>query len=71
MDMEIEFKNIIKDIIADSKLSQQKKEKKIGTSQGTISKWISGTQEPRFYQLQKIATVFAVDTDYLLGLKDI
>ena len=68
--MEIEFKNIIKDIIEDSKLSQQEFAKKIGTSQGTISKWITGVQEPRFYQLQKIATVFEIDAEILLGLKE-
>ena len=67
--MKNQFKDIIKEVIEESKLSQQEFAKKIGTSQGTISKWTAGVQEPRFYQLQNIAITFGIDAEYLLGLK--
>ncbi len=64
------FKDIIKDIIKESGLSQEKFAKKIGSTQGTVSKWLSGVQEPRYTQLKRICEAFNVDANYLLDLTE-
>ena len=64
----IEFKDILKDILEDLKISQQEFAKKLGTTQGTVSKWLNGVQEPRFCQLQNIALVYNIDASTLLGI---
>lgn len=65
-----EFKFVCKDLIDDLGITQQEFAKKIKTSQATVSKWLNGKQEPRFFQLQNIAITFNVDTNFLLGLTE-
>ena len=64
------FKEIFSDILLDSELTQEEFAKSIGVSQGTVSKWLAGSQEPRYSQLQRICEVFKTDAEYLLGIKD-
>ena len=64
------FTEIINDILKESGLSQENFAKKLGTTQGTVSKWLSGSQEPRYNQLKRICEVFNVDANDLLGIKD-
>lgn len=66
----IEFKEVISQILAEQKISQAEFAKNIGTSQGTVSKWLSGAQEPRYCQLQRIASFYDIPSDFLLGLKE-
>lgn len=66
----MEFKEIIKEFLLDKGLSQESFAKSIGTTQGTVSKWISGVQEPRYSQLRVICKVYDFPADILLGLKD-
>ena len=68
--MKREFKNIFKEILEDKHLSQSECAKLIKTSQSTISKWLAGVQEPRFFQLQNIAQILDIDPNFLLGLDD-
>lgn len=44
--------------------------KKIGTSNVTISRYLSGERVPRLEVIARIANVFHVSVDYLLGLSD-
>lgn len=48
-------------------MSQKALAQKIGTSNVTISRYISGERTPRLDVIIKIANVFNVSTDYLLG----
>ena len=66
----MEFKEIIKEFLLDKNLSQDSFAKSIGTTQGTVSKWLSGIQEPRYSQLQAICKVYNVSADLLLGIKE-
>lgn len=51
-------------------ISQVKLSKKIGTSNVTISRYLSGERVPRLDVVSKIAGVFHVSLDYLLGFTD-
>ena len=42
----------------------------LNVSQGTVGNWESGTREPDFFMLAKIADYFNCSTDYLLGRVD-
>lgn len=64
------FEKIIKEIIAESGLSQEKFAKSVSVSQGTVSKWISGAQEPRYSQLVQICQTYKLDANYILGIKE-
>ncbi len=44
---------------------------KIGTSNVTISRYLSGERVPRLEVITRIANVFHVSVDYLLGQTDI
>jgi len=68
--METKFQFVIKDILDELKISQEEFAKSIGTSQGTVSKWLSGVQEPRYCQLQKIAIKYNIDSSIVLGIKE-
>lgn len=52
------------------KLNQEELGKKIGVGKTTISQYESETRSPDTGTLQKIAEVFNVSTDYLLGRTD-
>ncbi|MBO5884977.1 MAG: helix-turn-helix transcriptional regulator [Clostridia bacterium] len=66
--MKKDFKDICKELLIELNLTQGEFAKKIGTKQCTVSKWLNGVQEPRFFQLQNIATTFNIDPNFLLGL---
>ena len=66
----MEFKDIIKEFLLDKNLSQESFAKSIGTTQGTVSKWISGVQEPRYSQLRAICKAYDFPAEVLLGLKE-
>ena len=51
-------------------LSQEKLAIEIGASRTTITKWESGDSEPTASQLKKLAEIFGVSTDFLLGNAD-
>ena len=51
-------------------LNQMELAKKIGTSQGSISRFLYGTSIPRVSILVKMAQALGVSSDWLLGLKN-
>lgn len=51
-------------------LTQEALGKKLGVIKQTISSWENGISEPNSEMLTKIASIFNVPTDYLLGLSD-
>lgn len=52
-------------------ISQRDLAKAIGTTQAAVSLWERGERTPDIDTLLKLANVFDVSTDYLLGREDI
>ena len=51
-------------------LTQPELAKLVGVSNGTVSFWENSVNEPKASYLGKLAVVFEVTSDYLLGLED-
>lgn len=64
------FRNILKELREDKKLSQIQFAKEFNVSQTTVSGWETGYREPDYDTLIALAKYFGVTTDYLLGLED-
>lgn len=61
------FKNSIKEIRLENKLSKVEMAKKLDVSEGTIRMWENGKNEPRMGMIEKISSLFNVSKSYLLG----
>ncbi|MDW4322547.1 S24 family peptidase [Staphylococcus saprophyticus] len=61
------FKNTIKEIRLNNRLSKVEMAKKLDVSEGTIRMWENGKNEPRMGMIEKIANLFNVSKGYLLG----
>lgn len=57
-------------LMEDFNMSQVDLSKKIGISNVTISRYLSGDRIPRLDVITKISSAFNVSVDYLLGLSD-
>ena len=57
-------------LMEDYNMSQVDLAKKIGISNVTISRYLSGDRIPRLDVITKIASAFNVSIDYLLGISD-
>lgn len=64
------FKERLKELRIERKLSQAELAKELNVSQRSISSWETGFREPDFAMLERIAVFFDVTADYLLGLAD-
>ena len=60
--------NILVSLMEESNMKQNVVAEKIGVSEVTISRYISGKRTPRLDIIIKIANLFKVSTDYLLGI---
>lgn len=54
----------------ESNLSQLELAKRVGVTQKAIDFWEKGTNEPKASYIIRLAQVFCVSTDYLLGLEN-
>lgn len=61
------FKNSIKEIRLNNRLSKVEMAKKLDVSEGTIRMWENGKNEPRMGMIEKISSLFHVSKGYLLG----
>lgn len=57
-------------LLDENNMSQTQLAKKIGTSNVTICRYLTGERVPRLDVVTKIADVFNVSLDYLLGLSN-
>ena len=64
------FKERLKELRLERKLSQADLAKELNVSQRSISSWETGFRQPDFETLKRIAKFFDVTADYLLGLGD-
>lgn len=62
------FRERLKELRVERKLSQADLAKELNVSQRSISSWETGFRQPDFETLERIAKFFDVTTDYLLGL---
>ena len=60
----------IKELRTEMKISQQKLADLINESQSAIARWEMGKTEPTASAIIKLADVFGVCADYLLGRQD-
>jgi len=67
---ENKFNIKLKELREENGLSQTALAKLLHVSQPAIAKWESGSREPEYEILIRIAQLFKVSTDYLLGLED-
>lgn len=71
MDFDIEkFSYRLTVLLDDNNMTQTQLAKKIGTSNVTICRYLTCERIPRLDVVTKIASVFNVSLDYLLGLSD-
>lgn len=63
--------NIIRELRKEHGLTQTQLAKEISSSQDTISLWELGKSNPDLESVVKLAKLFNVTTDYLLGMKEI
>jgi len=64
------FGNILRELRAEKNLSQSFLAEKLSTSQDTISLWERNKSFPDFLSIKKLAEIFDVSADYLLGIKN-
>ena len=60
----------LKSLRIEKKLSQPELAKMMSVSNGMISFWENGINEPTITNLVKLTQIFEVSADYLLGLED-
>ncbi len=60
----------LRELRQEKKLSMKQLAKKINTTDGAISNWENGVNEPKISYLIRLAVFFEVSADYLLGLED-
>jgi transcriptional regulator with XRE-family HTH domain len=61
------FNILIKELRENNGLTQEEVSKKLNIARATYANYETGKREPNFETLQKIAALFVVSTDYLLG----
>lgn len=67
----MDISRILKDLRIQKKMSRQELAKILELSESAVAKYEEGQRSPDLDTLIKIARVFDVSTDYLLGLTDI
>lgn len=60
----------IYELRTEMKISQQTLADEIGVSRRAITFWESGINEPKATYIARLATLFGVTADYLLGLEE-
>lgn len=68
--MEILFARRLKELRKSEGMSQSLLASKIGVAQSNVSDWENDISRPEYENLIKLAKIFDVTTDYLLGLSD-
>ncbi len=68
MDKEIDFVDILTDIMYEKKLNQTQLAKIIGVKQSQVSEWLKGKSKPGYDNLKSICINLGISADVLLGL---
>lgn len=65
----MEYKEVIKEIMLDNKLSQEQLGKIIGVNQTTVGQWLKGKKKPSYDSIMAIYKNFNVTPNELFGIK--
>lgn len=68
--MEIKLSERLKELRKNEKITQAQLSRQLGVAQSNISDWENDVARPEYENLVKLAQIFDVTTDYLLGLSD-
>ena len=63
------YSEIIKDLMIEKNLSQDKIAKILNVNQTTISQWLKGTKKPSWDSITKIYEEFAITPNELFNIK--
>lgn len=64
------FSEVLEILMKEKNLNQSQLAKLMGIKQSQISEWLKGKAKPGYDNLKKLAVVFEVSADYLLGLSN-
>lgn len=64
-----EFGDRLQGLLRDQGVTQKDLANRIGTTEATISRYVSGDREPKADVLANIATALHTTSDYLLGIE--
>ena len=70
MKFENKFVERLVELRNDRSLSQRQLAEALGSKRTTVSSWENGVSEPNITTLIKIAVLFDVSVDYLIGLEN-
>ena len=65
------FSERLKELRKKNNLTQQELADKVGTNRVNVTKWETGRTEPTLESIIKLAHIFEISVDYLLGNTDI
>ena len=63
------FIEVIKQIMQEHNLSQQKFADAIGVNQTTVSQWLLGNKKPNYDSIQAIYKQFGIEPNLLFGIE--
>lgn len=66
----MEFKNRLKKIRRDKKMTQKNVYERLGVSPNCYASWEQGRTQPDIEMIKKLCEIFEVSADYLIGTKD-
>lgn len=66
----MEFCQILKQLRAERGMSQQEVADRLGLNKQAVSQYERGVRKPNFEIAEKLADIFNVDLNYLLGYSD-
>ena len=69
MNVEMDFRDILKDIMVDKNLNQSQVAKLVGVKSSQVSEWMHGKCKPGYDTLQAICKALDISGDEILGLK--
>ena len=66
----VQFSEILRDILRENNLTQVAFAKLVGVKQSQVSEWLKGKAKPGYDTLRQMAIALNVSPSYLLGLSD-
>ena len=68
--MESNFREILRDFLAENEITQTEFANRIGVKQSQVSEWLRGKAKPGYDTLKAMSLAFSVSADFFLGITD-
>ncbi len=68
--MDYEFKQILREFLKESNMTQVKFAEIVGVKQSQVSEWLSGKAKPGYDNLRAMVSALGISADYLLGIRN-